>query len=118
MEINYRNYTNGSAWTRRGYRPGDVLIAGWADQLEVADPTDKAAIAEHLFMRHNRDDRPDGQMCPSMSVGDVVVIGEIALTVETVAFSACSVDPDDIVTDIGWVEWIDTANALADRSAR
>lgn len=116
MEINYRNYTNGSAWMRRGYRPGDVLIAGWADQLEVADPTDAAAIAEHLFMRHNRDDRPDGQMCPSMSVGDVVVIGEIALTVEAVGFSDCSVDPDDIVTGIGWVEWIDTANALAIRA--
>lgn len=115
MEIGYRNYTNGSAWMRRGYRPGDALIAGWSDRLEVADPTDVSAIAEHLFIRHSRDDRPDGQVCPSMSVGDVVVVGEIALTVEAVGFSACAIDPNDVVTDVSWVEWIDTPQALAIR---
>ena len=34
--------------------------------------------AERFFVRHHRDDWPDGQLCPSMSTGDVVVIGETA----------------------------------------
>jgi hypothetical protein len=34
-------------------------------------------LAEDVFARHNRDDRPDGQLCPSMSIGDVVMFGEL-----------------------------------------
>jgi hypothetical protein len=53
----------------------------------VPNATGLNAIAERLFARHNRDHRPDGQLCPSMSVGDVIVIGE---------------DPDDLIVARPW----------------
>ena len=117
MEISYRNYTNGSAFLR-GYQPGDVLIAGWVGTLTLDESLDVYAAAERVFVRHNRDDRPDGQLCPSMSVADVVVIGETALTVESCGFSICAVDVADIVTGLSWRQWIHTAHALTVRAAR
>ena len=29
-----------------------------------------------IFARHNRDDRPDGRIAPSLSVGDIIVIND------------------------------------------
>jgi hypothetical protein len=72
--------------------------------------------AERVFVRHNRDDRLDGLPCPSMSTGDVVVIGETDLTIESVGFSACEVDPADVVTDLSWRRWITTDQARAARA--
>lgn len=112
MEIGYRNYTNGSHPFMRGYEPGDVLVEGWAGTLVLDESLDVYAAAERVFVRHNRDDRPDGQLCPSMSVGDVVVIGEVALTVKSFGFAFCAVDVDDIVTT-PWRTWITTPEALA-----
>ena len=117
MEISYRNYTNGSAPFLRGYQPGDVLIAGWAGTVILDESLDVFAAAERVFVRHNRDDRPDGQLCPSLSVGDVVVLGETALTVESMGFSICTVDAADIVSDLSWRQWIHTDQALAVRAA-
>lgn len=105
-EITYTNYTNGSASFHRGYEPGDTLIEGCSGTIAI-DPADDAhAIAERLFVRHNRDDRPDGELCPSMSIGDVVVIAETALTVEDIGFRAVNVDRDDIVVGRTWREWV------------
>ncbi len=89
-EVNYTNYTNVSRPFMRGYEPGDTLIKGWSGTLDVdnGSTVNIHQLAEDVFMRHNRDDRPDGQLCPSMSVGDVVVIGETALTVETWGFGS------------------------------
>ncbi len=117
MEISYRNYTNGSAPFLRGYQPGDVLIAGWAGTVVLDDSLDVFDAAERVFVRHNRDDRPDGQLCPSMSTGDVVVIGEIALTVETIGFSICTVEAADIVTDVAWRDWISRHSGLVEEGA-
>ena len=111
MEISYRNYTNGSHPFMRGYEPGDVLIAGWAGTVTLDESLDVFAAAERVWIRHNRDDRPDGQVCPSMSVGDVVVIGETALTVESCGFSICTVDAAGVVTDRTWRQWIDSPDA-------
>jgi hypothetical protein len=116
MEISYRNYTNGAAPFMRGYQPGDVLIAGWAGTESLDESLDVFAVAERIWIRHNRDDRPDGQLCPSLSVGDVVVIGETALTVESAGFSICAIDAADVVEDLSWREWIRTADADAARA--
>ena len=86
--------------------------------MVLDESLDVFAAAERVFIRHNRDDRPDGQLCPSMSTGDVVVIGEIALTVESVGFTICTVDATDIVTDVSWRHSIHTDQAAAMRSAR
>ena len=91
--------------------PGDVLIAGWVGTVTLDESLDVFAAAERVWVRHNRDDRPDGQLCPSMSVGDVVVIGETALTVESCGFSVCSVDASDVIADRTWRQWIASADA-------
>lgn len=31
-------------------------------------------VLDAIFARHNRDDRPDGQLAPSLSVGDVIAL--------------------------------------------
>ena len=116
MEISYRNYTNGSRPFMRGYEPGDVLIAGWAGTVTLDESLDVFAAAERVWVRHNRDDRPDGQLCPSMSVGDVVVLGETALTVEACGFSICTVEGADVISDRTWRQWI--ASPDAERIAR
>ena len=54
---------------------------------------------EQLFAKHNRDDRPDGQLCPSMSVGDVVILGETAYTVESIGWERVDLDAADLITD-------------------
>ena len=118
MEIGYRNFTNGSAPFLRGYEPGDVLIAGWVGTITLDESLDVFAAAERVFAKHNRDDRPDGQLCPSMSVGDVVVLGETALTVQRCGFSICVVDAADVVTHRPWREWIHTDDALTARAGR
>jgi hypothetical protein len=79
--VEYTNYTNVDAGYLRTFEPGDRLVRGHHGDLDVTDPTDLDAIAEAIFERHNRDDRPDGRLCPSLSVGDVVVVGEIAVSV-------------------------------------
>jgi hypothetical protein len=68
----YTNYSNLDAGFLRVYEAGDRLVRGWVGQIEGGLPE---AVLERIFARHNQDDRPDGQLCPSMSVGDVVVFG-------------------------------------------
>lgn len=67
MSTEYRIYHNLSSCFAP-YRPGDKL---WFDasayEMDGDDP-------EFVFGRHNRDDRPDGQLAPSLSVGDLVAI--------------------------------------------
>ena len=108
-EVTYTNYANVSRPFMRGYEPGDTLIKGWSGTLDVDNgwTVNIHHLAEDVFMRHNRDDRPDGQMCPSMSVGDVVVIGETALTVEDMGFRICTVDAADIDTEHTYLQWRD-----------
>lgn len=105
MEISYRNYTNAS--TRYGgYEPGEVLIAGWAGTITVDESLDVFAAAERIWVLHNSDDRPDDQLCPALSVGDVVVLGETTLTVEPAGWSICTIDAADVRTDQTWRQWI------------
>jgi hypothetical protein len=103
----YTNYTNVDAGHLRPYQPGDRLVRGYSGTIDI-DPTEPApAIAERVFVRHNRDDRPDALLCPSMSVGDVVVIGEIAMSVAGCGFEQVVVDGEDIIVDRNWREVID-----------
>ena len=104
--VNYTNYTNLDARFMRGYERGDRLVKGYSDEIDLA-PSDEAStmtVLEWIFARHNRDDRPDGRLCPSMSVGDVVVLGETAWTVEDIGFARVDLDPGDLITDKTWTE--------------
>lgn len=53
------------------YVDGDRLVLTFTD-IVVAESVDEAC--EELWLRHNKDDRPDGRLGPSLSVGDVVVL--------------------------------------------
>ena len=106
--MKYTNYTNLDSRFMRTYRPGDRLVRGWQGDIDSEPGEVHIAILERLFMRHNRDDRPDGQLCPSMSIGDVVVLelgGYIhEYSVDDIGFVAVRVLPTDLITDRTWSE--------------
>ena len=95
----YTNYTNMDSSFMRGYEKGDTLVRGYSGTVD--DVLDSAA--DVIFGIHNRDDRPDGQMCPSMSVGDVINIDGKWVTVLGLGFADVEVDPADITTR----SWLD-----------
>jgi len=74
------------AGCRRPYQPGDRVVKGWTGRLEAGELGRVEATAETVFARHNGDNRPHAHLCPSMSVGDVVVFGEAALSVAAGGF--------------------------------
>jgi hypothetical protein len=98
--MNYTNYTNLDARFSRTYEPGDRLVKGWSDRIGAywlsGGDDSLNDLAEIVYGIHNRDDRPDGQLCPAMSVGDVVVIGEVALSVDRAGFKIVQLDANDI----------------------
>jgi hypothetical protein len=75
-------------------------------------------LAEDVFARHNRDDRPDGQLFPSMSIGDVVMFGEVAMSVDGLGFARVDVEPGDLVVDRSWRQVIDQDRAAAPSLSR
>ncbi len=83
-------------------------MRGWCDVVASTDPVPRfEVLAEDVFARHNRDDRPDGQLCPSMSIGDVVMFGEVAMSVDGIGFARVDVDPGDLIVDRSWRQVID-----------
>lgn len=103
MTARYTNYSNLDASFMRPYEPGDRLVKGWTGETDLAFPHEMRAL-EEIYFRHNHDDRPDGQMCPSMSIGDVVIVGEGAWSVDHIGFVPVTVDPADLITDRTWSE--------------
>jgi hypothetical protein len=107
--VTYTNYTNLDARFSTPYQHGHRLVRGHTGTVDAdGDITAKvlSRLCEVVFARHNRDDRPDGQLCPSMSVGDVVVFGESAFSVDSVGFVAVDLDPADLIVDRTWAEMI------------
>ena len=106
--MKYTNYTNMDARFMRGYRPGDRLVKGWSGEVNLPEGEPRITSLELIFERHNRDDRPDGQLCPSMSVGDVVFL-EVGPyyewhTVVSIGFEKVDVDATDRIEDRSWRE--------------
>jgi len=106
ITITYTNYTNIDASFCRTYEPGDRLVRGYTGSIEIEDwdgfVSGPHNVAERIFARHNRDDRPDGQLCPSMSVGDVIIISETAVSVDRVGFVVVQLDAADLIIDRTW----------------
>ena len=87
-------------------------MRGWCDVVASTDPVPRfEVLAEDVFARHNRDDRPDGQLCPSMSIGDVVMFGEVAMSVDGIGFARVDVDPGDLIVDRNWQQVVDQGRA-------
>ena len=118
LRLKYTNWTNLDAEFNRPYERGDRLVRGWSGELVVAAGPPLVELAEEVFARHNRDDRPDGQLCPSMSIGDVVVFGEVALSVDRRGFVRVALDAADLITGQCWSQMIavdrqtDTARSI------
>jgi hypothetical protein len=55
-----------------GYVEGDPLVFTYRGSIESLTVTSVKSLLEEIWERHNRDDRPDGKIGPSLSVGDVV----------------------------------------------
>ena len=91
-----------------GYRQGDFLVVGFEGEIDLSGDITSGSLektAEMVFYRHNRDDRPDAETAPSLSVGDVIVFGEIAVSVLPIGFTHVTVDPSDIL-DETFIEFI------------
>lgn len=105
----YQCWTNVDAHFARPYEPGDRLVRGWADAITIPQRADTEVypLAERVWMRHNADDRPDGQLCPSMSIGDVVMFGQLALSADRHGFVRVDLDPHDLIVDRKWSQVVD-----------
>ena len=91
---------------------GDRLVRGWSGVVVASwSGAGLEAVAEAVFARHNRDDRPDGELCPSMSVGDVIVFGgDVTVSVADVGFVRVVIDQRDLIVNRPWrVEMSDGA---------
>ncbi len=93
--IDYRILHNLDACFSRPYQPGDRLADGYVGRVAVDN--DLASVPEEIFATHNRDDRPDGKFAPSMSVGDVVIVGETAFSVDRFGFTTVTVNTIDLL---------------------
>lgn len=92
MNVKYRLYHNQDAHFIRGYQEGDLLQPGYEGEIEFdPEPEGKASeFYEAIFMKHNRDDRPDGQTAPSLSIGDLICLSEVWVTVQRFGFGFIS----------------------------
>jgi len=76
-----------------------------------------AATLDDIFYRHNRDDRPDGKLGPSLSHGDVVhLVGEGYFAIGSERTTGWRpfdeiVAPDDVINDRTWSEVFDEARS-------
>lgn len=92
--IDYRILHNLDCHFSRPYQPGDRLADGYAGRVSADD---LSAVCEEVFATHNRDDRPDGKSAPSMSVGDVVIVGETAFSVDRFGFTSVTINTEDLL---------------------
>jgi hypothetical protein len=118
QQLAYTIYSNVDAGYVRPYERGDRLVRGYSGTIDVDLTEQVTGVAERLFVRHNGDDRPDALLCPSMSVGDVVVVGEVALSVAGCGFEQVVVDGEDVIIDRSWREVIVEPTRRASDSAR
>lgn len=68
-----------------GYRPDAVMLMSAEGEVPAMEG-DVTSALEDLYMRFNDDDRPNGKIANSMSVGDVVKLGDAAFAVEERGF--------------------------------
>lgn len=101
--IPYRILHNLDAGFFRPYEPGDRLADGFAGQVPNFDLRDIDKVLEGFFLLHNHPDRPCGPDAPSISIGDVIIIGESAFSVASRGWKEVSVAHDDLL-DTPWSE--------------
>ncbi len=93
--ITYHLFHNETSRYGRSYLPGDRLRLGYLGVLAHSSH-DLLDLAGKVFVIHNSDDRPDGMVEPSLSVGDVVVLAECAVSVAPIGFVVVELRHSDI----------------------
>jgi hypothetical protein len=111
--IQYRILHNLDAGFLRSFEPGDRLADGFTGQTQNFDLRDTDRFLEGLFALHNHPDRPDGQDAPSLSIGDVIIVGESAFSVASRGFTPVEVRSEDLL-GIPWTEASDILMAEQD----
>lgn len=87
-----------------GYNPRtSTLVLTYSGDVAIVD-SDPTHACQQVFERHNRDDRPDGKLGPSLSTGDIVhLVGVGYFEVCSIGFKRIDA-PDEIVNDRTWSE--------------
>lgn len=93
-----------------GYIEGDRLVEGHHAAVEA--PSYEDAL-DDIWVIHNRDNRPDGKLAPSLSVGDVILLwdvegGEDAFKVVDVGFHWIDM-PENVERTKTYLEVLDEA---------
>lgn len=87
MKLIYALLHNADAMFMRPGTPDDRYVRGHVGEVHVKDDDTIIQTLETVFAIHNHDNRPDGKKRPSLSVGDVVILGaEQYWTVDTIGF--------------------------------
>lgn len=72
MEYTYKRFSNVAPGAMlHGYTAGDKITCTAIGTVQAINVTD---ACEQVFIAHNRDERSDGRVGPSMSIGDVVIL--------------------------------------------
>lgn len=101
--IQYRILHNLDSDFRRPFEPGDRLADGFIGQTQNFDHRDTDRFLEGLFALHNHPDRPDGAVAPSLSIGDVVIVGESAFSVASRGWTPVMIRSEDLL-GIPWIQ--------------
>lgn len=83
----YQIWSNTSSDPERffdGYKPEHSMKMSYEGEIDMEITQ---AVMNHLFMRFNQDDRPNGLVAHSLSVGDVIVVNGKAYTVDRMGFT-------------------------------
>lgn len=109
----YELLHNIDARFERGGTPEDRYLYGHRWYVEDTDingwPMAAEEVAERIYTKHQRDDRPDRDKRPALSVGDVIVMerfmaedfGPMVLvyTVDVLGFQTLGYKPSNVLDD-------------------
>ena len=101
----FHNVNFDRVWKKTGYEVGDPLASGWSDEIDHVE-TVNDHLLEQLWVRHNRDERPDNRTAPSLSMGDVLIVDGNAYTICAVGFRPVVVSEHD-VTGASFIDFMD-----------
>lgn len=100
-------HSEGGVEYGRGYQDGDPLFRAATVEVDFSQMGSVAAIMGWVFRELNIGEAGDlveqwrGNRCASMSVGDVVVIGESAFAVDKAGWKPISLTADQIKDESG-----------------
>jgi hypothetical protein len=106
MKIAYTHLGNVDSFKSRRYHTGDRLIC-YERACEVAVGETATSVAERMFALHSGEvDDPEAWSYPAIGIGDVLVIGEVAVGVTETGLEPTEYDPVDVISAADWIEFL------------